>query len=92
MSAAVHTGTTTRSHHAVALVVLGVVFVVVAWGSATLGRYDVPLATWWKLILAPEDTGIAGQILLQVRLPRIAAGILIGAASSSIPSSLPNLR
>jgi iron complex transport system permease protein len=83
MSQAVHTGAVARSRHAVALVVLGVVVVVIAWGSATLGRYDVPLATWWKLILAPDDTGIAGQILLQVRLPRIAAGILIGAGLSA---------
>jgi iron complex transport system permease protein len=72
-----------KRHPAFALVVLTVLFLVIAWWSLTLGRYDVPLATWWKLILAPDDAGIPGQILLQVRLPRIAAGILIGAGLSA---------
>jgi len=83
MTTAAHTVAAARSRHTAALVALGVLFVVIAWGSATLGRYDVPLATWWKLILAPDEAGIPGQILLQVRLPRIAAGILIGAGLSA---------
>lgn len=65
------------------LVGLTVVFLIVAWWSLGLGRYEVPLSTWWKLIVAPDEAGVAGQILLQVRLPRIAAGILIGAGLSA---------
>lgn len=68
---------------AATLVGLLVVFLIVAWWSLGLGRYDVPLETWWKLIVAPDEAGIAGQILLQVRLPRILAGILIGAGLSA---------
>jgi iron complex transport system permease protein len=72
-----------KRHPALALVVLSILFLVIAWWSLALGRYDVPLATWWKLLLAPDEAGIPGQILLQVRLPRIAAGILIGAGLSA---------
>lgn len=65
------------------LIALTVLFLAVAWWSLAQGRYEIPLQTWWKLIIAPDEAGIAGQILLQVRLPRIAAGILIGAGLSA---------
>jgi iron complex transport system permease protein len=65
------------------LIGLTILFLAIAWWSLGLGRYEVPLETWWKLIIAPDDAGVAGQILLQVRLPRIAAGILIGAGLSA---------
>jgi iron complex transport system permease protein len=71
------------AHHTGAMIALTVLFLVIVWWSLALGRYHVPLETWWKLVTAPDDAGIAGQILLQVRLPRIAAGILIGAGLSA---------
>jgi iron complex transport system permease protein len=61
------------------LIVLGLVFLAAVWCSLMVGRYDVPLATWWRILVAPDRSGIPGIVLLQVRLPRIVAGILIGA-------------
>jgi iron complex transport system permease protein len=65
------------------LIVLGLVFLATICGSLMLGRYDVPLNTWWSVLVAPEHSGIPGIVLLQVRLPRILAGILIGAGLST---------
>ena len=65
------------------LIVLGLVFLATICGSLMLGRYDVPLTTWWRVLVAPERSGIPGIVLLQVRLPRILAGILIGAGLST---------
>jgi iron complex transport system permease protein len=65
------------------LTVLGLAFLAAFWCSSMLGRYDVPLATWWRLLRAPESAGVPGIVLLHVRLPRIVAGILIGAGLSA---------
>jgi iron complex transport system permease protein len=61
------------------LIVLGLGFLAAVWCSLMVGRYDVPLITWWRVLVAPERGGIAGIVLLQVRFPRILAGVLIGA-------------
>ncbi|GAA0526726.1 iron complex transport system permease protein [Rhizomicrobium palustre] len=66
-----------------ALFVLAACFILIAWGSLSLGRYTVPGETWWELITDPDAAGLAGQVLLQVRLPRILAGIFIGAGLSA---------
>ncbi|MGE4559034.1 MAG: FecCD family ABC transporter permease [Desulfobulbus sp.] len=59
--------------------------------SLYLGKYRVPLAdilafAGWKLFghgsLAPEQSGLMANILLDIRLPRIVAAILIGSALS----------
>lgn len=72
-----------RASQNVALTALAVLFFVTVWCSLSLGRYTVPLETWWQLIVSPQSTGIPGQILLQVRLPRVLAGIFIGAGLSA---------
>lgn len=59
--------------------------------SLSLGRYSVPLHTWYDVIISPDHGGIAGLVLMQVRLPRIAAGILIGAALSVAGASYQGL-
>jgi iron complex transport system permease protein len=46
--------------------------------SLMVGRYHVPFSTWWQMLTAPRDSGVAGTVLLAVRLPRIVAGVLIG--------------
>jgi iron complex transport system permease protein len=65
------------------LTVLGLVFTVTVVCSLMLGRYDVPLSAWWRVLASPENSGVPGIVLLQVRLPRILAGILIGAGLST---------
>jgi len=66
-----------------ALAALAVAFLAATWGSLMLGRYDVPLKAWWTVLAAPEHGGIPAIVLLRVRLPRIVAGILIGAGLST---------
>jgi iron complex transport system permease protein len=56
--------------------------VVLAVGSLLFGRYSVPLQSWWALFSDPDATGLPGIVLLQVRLPRVLAALLIGGALS----------
>jgi iron complex transport system permease protein len=65
------------------LVALALAFLATVCGSLMLGRYHVPLETWWRVLQAPELSGIPGIVLLRVRLPRVLAGILIGAGLST---------
>ncbi len=46
------------------------------------GRYTIPWQAWWQVLTRPADSGIAGIVLLEVRLPRILAALLIGGALS----------
>lgn len=50
--------------------------------SMMFGRYPLSLQAWWGAITAPEQNDVARIILLQVRLPRILAGILVGGGLS----------
>jgi iron complex transport system permease protein len=65
------------------LTLLGLAFLAAVCGSLMLGRYEVPLATWWRVLFGPESGGVPAIVLLQVRLPRILAGILIGSGLSA---------
>jgi iron complex transport system permease protein len=58
---------------------LAAALVLIMLGSFLVGRYNVPLSTWWTLLLHPAQRDIPTLILLEVRLPRILAGVLIGA-------------
>lgn len=56
--------------------------ILLAAGSLLLGRYPISLRSWWRILTAPGQAGIPGVVLLQVRLPRILAGILLGGGLS----------
>ena len=62
---------------------LAVALLVAAICSLMIGRYHVPLLTWWQLLTAPRESGVGGIVLLEVRFPRILTGILIGAGLSA---------
>jgi iron complex transport system permease protein len=66
-----------------------ILLVMVAIGSMSLGRADIPMVKVIKILLSsflPIDqdwTMTAYSVVMDVRLPRIAAGILVGAALSA---------
>lgn len=75
----------------VALPLLALLLVAIILLSLYLGKYRVPLSdilafAGWKLFgdrtLAPEQFNLLTNILLDIRLPRILAAILIGSALS----------
>lgn len=67
------------------LIFLGVLLVVVSIFSVSLGRYDfAPLATWEALLqylglMEGEADPILVSLLVDVRLPRVLAAVVIGA-------------
>jgi iron complex transport system permease protein len=68
------------------LVILGIAVVFVFVFSFTLGRYHIPLASGLEILLG-QCTGMtdsidsmAQTVILKIRLPRILAALLIGAA------------
>jgi iron complex transport system permease protein len=61
------------------LVALALFLLVVFTGSFLVGRYSVPMETWWNLLRRPDSGDVASLVLLRVRLPRILGGLLIGA-------------
>ncbi len=74
---------TGSSRIALRLAGLCVALLVAAGCSLMIGRYHVPLSSWWGILTAPRDSGVGGIVLLEVRLPRILTGILIGAGLSA---------
>ena len=50
--------------------------------SLLYGRYNLPWQSWWRIFAAPDSAGLESIVLLQVRLPRVLAAILIGGALS----------
>ncbi len=46
--------------------------------SLLFGRYDIPWQSWWQIFADPDSSGLANIVLLQVRLPRVIAAVLIG--------------
>ncbi len=46
--------------------------------SLLYGRYPISLRSWWQLLVAPDPNSLANIVLLQVRLPRVLAGLIIG--------------
>ncbi len=67
---------------AVKLVLLALSLVAVTLASIVLGRYHISLHAWRRFLLDPGNGGVATQVLLRVRLPRILGGLLIGAGLS----------
>jgi len=59
--------------------------------SLSVGRYDISLGTLigflkWKILgigVAPSDVDLLSNIIIDIRLPRIIAAILVGAALST---------
>ncbi len=64
------------------IVLLGFALMFLALASLLYGRFSLPLSSWWKLLTQPHASEIARVVLLQVRLPRILAAILIGGGLS----------
>jgi len=63
------------------------------WGAADLGGGEV-LRAWWGLVTTgrlDETLGPVGVILLQVRLPRVLMGFLIGCALAAAGTTLQAL-
>jgi iron complex transport system permease protein len=54
------------------------ILVLVAFVSLTIGSYSLSLHDWLQVLRAPLESGVPGIVLLQVRIPRLLAGILIG--------------
>jgi iron complex transport system permease protein len=52
--------------------------IVLAALSLLYGRYDLPWRSWWHLLSASDSDSLANVVLLQVRLPRVLAALLIG--------------
>jgi len=50
--------------------------------SLIYGRYTLPWQAWWRVLLRPADSGMAGIVLLEVRLPRVLAALMIGGCLS----------
>lgn len=50
--------------------------------SLVMGRYPVPLSAWWQLLTSSGQNETVSIVLLQVRLPRVIAAVLIGGALS----------
>lgn len=60
------------------LAILTLALAVVAVGSLLFGRYPIAPAGWWRVLSDPRHSGVEGVVLLNVRLPRVIAGMLIG--------------
>lgn len=60
------------------LVILLIVLIGVAAASLTIGSYRLSLHDWWSVLTAPVESGTAGIVFLQVRVPRLLAAMLVG--------------
>jgi iron complex transport system permease protein len=65
-------------HNGNTLALLTLLLVVVAFGSLAIGSYPISLHDWWKLLTAPSAGGTPEIVLMQIRLPRLLACILVG--------------
>jgi iron complex transport system permease protein len=61
------------------LAILALLLILAALVSLAIGSYTLSLHDWWSVLTAPATSGTAGIVLLQVRLPRLLAGLLVGA-------------
>ena len=73
------------------LAVLVVVLVAVALGSAAIGSYPISLHDWWSLLRTPSAGSTAEIVLLQIRLPRLLACILVGSGLALAGASYQGL-
>ena len=85
VGAASHRRGASRARKASVLVVLVVVAVAAFLLSATLGRYDMDLGRVLSLIAGAftgQATGADANVFFTIRLPRIVAALIVGAALS----------
>jgi iron complex transport system permease protein len=73
------------------LAVLALVLVAVALGSSAIGSYPISLHDWWSLLSAHSTGGTAEIVLLQIRLPRLLACILVGSGLALAGASYQGL-
>jgi iron complex transport system permease protein len=69
------------------LALLALVLVAVAFGSAAIGSYSLSLHDWWSVLRAPTESSTPGIVLLQIRLPRLLACLLVGSGLALAGSS-----
>jgi iron complex transport system permease protein len=62
------------------VLVLGIVLGALSLGKYPLGIGDVLAGLWGALRGSELEPGVEQQVIFQVRLPRVAAGLLVGAA------------
>jgi len=74
-----------------ALMWLALLLVVLVLGSAVIGSYSLSLHDWWNVLKAPSESGTPGIVLLQIRLPRLLACILVGSGLALAGSSYQGL-
>jgi len=73
------------------LAVLALLLAVVAIGSASIGSYPISLHDWWSMLMAPSAGGTPEIVLLQIRLPRLLACLLVGCGLALAGSSYQGL-
>jgi iron complex transport system permease protein len=73
------------------LAALALLLVVVALGSSAIGSYPISLHDWWSLLTAPSASSTAQIVLLQIRLPRLLACILVGSGLALAGASYQGL-
>jgi len=73
------------------LSLLALLAVVVAFASASIGSYPISLHDWWNLLRAPSADSTVQIVLLQIRLPRLLACILVGGGLALAGSSYQGL-
>jgi iron complex transport system permease protein len=74
-----------------AIALLALLLVVVVLGSAAIGSYSLSLHDWWRVLRAPSESGTPGIVLLQIRLPRLLACLLVGSGLALAGSSYQGL-
>jgi iron complex transport system permease protein len=74
-----------------AIALLALALVAVVLGSAAIGSYSLSLHDWWSVLKAPSESGTPGIVLLQIRLPRLLACILVGSGLALAGSSYQGL-
>ena len=63
-------------------VVLCAALLILTVCSLLYGRYNLPWQSWWRIFANSDSAGLESIVLLQVRLPRVLAAILIGGGLS----------
>lgn len=88
---------TNSRYFAMILLFLSILLLLVFSLSFFVGRYAIPPQTVWRIILArilpiePDWEGTLETVIIQVRLPRILLGILVGGALSLSGASYQTL-
>lgn len=80
-----------RRHDGRALAILALLLVLVALGSMLIGSYSLSWRDWWSVLTAPTQSGTPGIVLLEIRLPRLLACMLVGSGLALAGSSYQGL-